>query len=228
MLPAWPQPLQASEPSRWQKVVAKIAALFRFGKPKTISPLRGQDAAYPGDVYLLNLATRQQTRLTEDDGHRTPIFTPDGRQLVTLRNRALVFLEAGSGRLLRTTPLKGSAQSARWLIGWSEEGLGIVTDAGKVLLLREDGSSSRTVQAKLPPEGVHELLRLARQCRGMDVQAQPSQHGAERTLERQDVVLTPESGSSGAPDNVTASFRTRTHADPAFSPGCDQIAYVAR
>lgn len=115
----------AEEPSLWE-VVLQV-----FGVSAAPNELRGAgDEVKAGEIVIVDLASKKQTRLTTQSAYRSPIFSPDDRSLLALEGDAIVSIridgEAASIRPYRVV------QGIVKLIGFSGPA------SNRVLALRQE------------------------------------------------------------------------------------------
>jgi len=121
---------------------ATDTALVRTGPTPKLAFIRG------GDLWTLDLATRQERRLTSGETYRQPRWSASGRWVAFFKeDRSLwsIPAEGGQPKPVTTGPVKA--------FGWSPAAdlLVYVTSDGTVRVARADGAGARLLAA--PPGG---------------------------------------------------------------------------
>ncbi|MGH8469515.1 MAG: hypothetical protein ACREVY_11215 [Gammaproteobacteria bacterium] len=80
----------AEEPSFWE------AVMQIFGVSATPNELRGAgDAIKAGEIIIVDVATKKQTRLVTRPAYRSPIFFPDDQSILAIQGDAIVSIPIG-------------------------------------------------------------------------------------------------------------------------------------
>lgn len=125
-----PPTKQQSPPTRktetfWHKV------LRVSGIAQSPSTLKGPgDEVTRGQVWIADVAADKARRLTSSGGFRSPVFLPDGSELLALKGTNVVSLGFADGKVTNLFTVTGVAK----LVGFSED------DPDKVLVVSRDSS----------------------------------------------------------------------------------------
>ena len=89
-----------------------------FGMSQSPSQLRsGSGEPVAGEIWLIPAAGGEKTRLTADGAYSSPVFLPDGKALLALRDDALVRIEVPGGTVTELARVPGVTR----LIGVARE-----------------------------------------------------------------------------------------------------------
>jgi hypothetical protein len=117
-------PAQRTE-SFWHKV------LRVSGIAQSPSTLRGPgDEVQHGQIWISDLAAGQTRKLTATGGFRSPVFLPEGDDILALKGTDVVRVALASGRVTNLFAIVGLTK----LVGFTED------DPDKVLVLSRDSS----------------------------------------------------------------------------------------
>lgn len=113
-----------------KKIKNTSASEFSFSKDNiawasTISDIRWGEHSY-SDIYILNIKTKKENRLTFKKKYLSPSISPDGQKIVvveqdSLLNMSLVLLDAKSGMVLQQFNSFHENETIR-IPSWSEDG----------------------------------------------------------------------------------------------------------
>jgi hypothetical protein len=104
---------EKQQSSFWKKLLKFTGISASPGQMK--SP--DEDLATPGQVWLADLSTGEQKKLTEELGFRSPIFTANGKAVLLVRSNQLYQLQLEDGPPRRLFEIPGLVK----LIGFDRE-----------------------------------------------------------------------------------------------------------
>ena len=144
-----------------QESLLKTLAGF-FGISQSPNQLRsGSGEAVAGEIWLVPAAGGAKTRLTREGGYRSPIFLPDGKALLALRDDALVRVDLPGGSVTELAKVPGVTR----LVGAARErpddvAVVAVSDGRSRIEILERGSGRRRI-VRHDPQDSRDRLMLA-------------------------------------------------------------------
>lgn len=121
----------AAEPSFWE-VVLQV-----FGVSAAPNELRGAgDEIKAGEIIIVDVATKKQTRLATQPTYRSPIFFPDDQSILAIEGDAIVSIPIGGEAATTDIRQLHTVRGIVKLIGFSGP------SPDRVLSLRQEGSKT--------------------------------------------------------------------------------------
>jgi hypothetical protein len=203
---------------------------------RTSDDASGDDA----DLRIWTLSARggAPKRLTDDAGYTWPVFGPDGKSVAALGHDGLVVIDASKKRRVVWEP--PADDPPKVVLAWTPLGISVATLSGRVVLVNAETGIFSTVD-RAPVGVVVALVQATRSCGDSYVDTAagsktPATHGGDG---RADVLLhtkaksTPRTETAGshaavyASRNLTQALKTERHLEPALSPDCQHVVFVA-